>query len=80
MIEDKWINFVLLNGWRIKAEVEEETGDMVILVSNENGDVFKQDIFENLSPDRQTPKDISLHSLGIHKQNFKLVKNEEESN
>jgi hypothetical protein len=39
MIEDKWINFVLLNGWRIKAEVDEETGDMTILVSNENGDV-----------------------------------------
>lgn len=35
MIEDKWINFVLLNGWRIKAEVDEETGDMTILVSNE---------------------------------------------
>tara|TARA_R100001510_G_C7507012_1_gene108258 strand:- start:264 stop:506 length:243 start_codon:yes stop_codon:yes gene_type:complete len=80
MIEDRWINFVLLNGWRIKAEVEEETGDMVILVSNENGDVFKQDIFENLSPDRQTPEDISLHSLETHKQNFKLVKHEEQSN
>ena len=80
MIEDRWINFVLLNGWRIKAEVEEETGDMVILVSNENGDVFKQDIFENLSPDRQTPENISLHSLERHKQNFKLVKHEEQSN
>ena len=80
MIEDRWINFVLLNGWRIKAEVEEETGDMVILVSNENGDVFKQDIFENLSTDRQTPENISLHSLERHKQNFKLVKHEEQSN
>ena len=39
MIEDKWINFVLLNGWRLKAEVDEETGDMTILVSNENGGV-----------------------------------------
>jgi len=37
MIEDKWINFVLLNGWRLKAEVDEETGDLNILVSNENG-------------------------------------------
>ena len=39
MIEDKWINFVLLNGWRLKAEVDEETGDMTILVSNEKGNV-----------------------------------------
>lgn len=37
MIEDRWINFVLLNGWRIKAEVDEETGDLTVLVSNENG-------------------------------------------
>ena len=39
MIEDRWINFVLLNGWRIKAEVVEETGELTILVSNEKGKV-----------------------------------------
>ena len=37
MIEDKWINFVLLNGWRLKAEVNEDTGELTVLVSNENG-------------------------------------------
>ena len=37
MIEDRWINFVLLNGWRLKAEVDEDTGDLTVLVSNENG-------------------------------------------
>ena len=46
MIEDRWINFVLLNGWRLKAEVNEETGDMTILVSNENGDVLNIVDFE----------------------------------
>ena len=44
MIEDKWINFVLLNGWRLKAEVDEATGDLVILVSNEQGDVENQNM------------------------------------
>jgi prophage maintenance system killer protein len=44
MIEDKWINFVLLNGWRLKAEVDEATGDLVILVSNEQGDVGHQNM------------------------------------
>tara|TARA_Y100001937_G_scaffold53658_1_gene74099 strand:+ start:95271 stop:95528 length:258 start_codon:yes stop_codon:yes gene_type:complete len=80
MIEDRWINFVLLNGWRLKAEVNEETGDMTILVSNENGDVFKQDVFRNLDPPTRTPEDISLHSLKEQELNFKLIANEEESN
>jgi len=39
MIEDRWINFVLQNGWRLKAEVTEESGDLTILVSNEKGNV-----------------------------------------
>lgn len=39
MIEDKWINFVLLNGWRLKAEVDEATGDLVLLIANEQGNV-----------------------------------------
>ena len=80
MIEDRWINFVLLNGWRIKAEVEEETGDMVILVSNENGDVFKQDVWKNLDPSKVTPENLDLHALGEYELNFKLIKDEEESN
>ena len=37
-------NFVLLNGWRLKAEVDEATGDLVILVSNEQGDVGNQNM------------------------------------
>jgi len=44
MIEDKWINFVLLNGWRIKAEVDEATGDLVLLISNEQGKVSYENI------------------------------------
>ena len=80
MIEDRWINFVLLNGWRLKAEVEEETGDLVILVSNENGEVFKQDIWKNLTPSKSTPENLELHSLEAHELNFKLVQNEKESN
>jgi len=36
---DKWINFVLQNGWRLQAEVNEETGDLGIIVSNEKGNV-----------------------------------------
>tara|TARA_B100000212_G_C27219678_1_gene466690 strand:+ start:230 stop:472 length:243 start_codon:yes stop_codon:yes gene_type:complete len=80
MIEDRWINFVLLNGWRIKAEVEDETGDLVIRVSNENGDVFKQDVWKNLDPSKVTPENLDLHALGEYELNFKLIKDEEESN
>jgi len=55
MIEDKWINFVLLNGWRIKAEVDEETGDMTILVSNENGVVDSCNIDYRISEESYEP-------------------------
>ena len=34
---DRWINFVLQNGWRLNARVEEETGDLSVAISNENG-------------------------------------------
>jgi prophage maintenance system killer protein len=64
MIEDKWINFVLLNGWRLKAEVDEETGDMTILVSNENGDI------DLGGAERKTKV----------KEVYKLTKHEEQSN
>lgn len=36
---DKWINFVLQNGWRLNAQVDEETGDLSIAISNEKGNV-----------------------------------------
>jgi|TARA_B100000900_G_scaffold289515_1_gene248408 hypothetical protein len=51
MIEDRWINFVLLNGWRIKAEVNEETGDMTLLVSNENGKSHWGEILTKIEDD-----------------------------
>ena len=65
MIEDRWINFVLLNGWRIKAEVVEETGELTILVSNENGDV---DCASKLGTNEEV------------KEVYKLFIDEEESN
>lgn len=44
IIEDKWINFTLLNGWRIKAEVDEATGDLVLLLSNEQGNISDENM------------------------------------
>ena len=66
MIEDRWINFVLLNGWRIKAEVNEETGDMTILVSNEKGEV--------------TVGEVDDWKQEEYTEVYKLAKNEKESN
>ena len=66
MIEDRWINFVLLNGWRLKAEVNEETGDMTILVSNEKGEV--------------TVGEVDDWKQEEYTEVYKLAKNEEESN
>jgi len=37
---DNLINFVLQNGWRLKAQVDEETGGLNIYVSNEKGTVY----------------------------------------
>ena len=34
---DRWINFVLQNGWRLNARVDEETGELMVSISNENG-------------------------------------------
>jgi len=65
MIEDRWINFVLLNGWRIKAEVNEETGDMTILVSNEKGEV--------------TVGEVDDWKQEEYTEVYKLAKNEKES-
>jgi len=36
---DRWINFVLQNGWRLNARVNEETGELMTSISNENGTV-----------------------------------------
>jgi len=66
MIEDKWINFVLLNGWRLKAEVNEETGDMTILVSNEKGKV--------------TVGEVDDWKQEEYTEVYKLAKNEKENN
>ena len=66
MIEDKWINFVLLNGWRLKAEVDEETGDMTIRISNENGEV--------------TVGEVDDWKQEEYTEVYKLAKNEKESN
>ena len=65
MIEDRWINFVLLNGWRIKAEVNEETGDMTILVSNEKGEV--------------TVGEVDDWKQEEYTEVYKLAKNEKEN-
>jgi hypothetical protein len=55
MIEDRWINFVLLNGWRLKAEVNEDTGELTLLVSNENGVVDSCNIDYRVSEERYEP-------------------------
>ena len=73
MIEDRWINFVLLNGWRIKAEVSEETGDMTILVSNENGNVLN-----TIDLELERGGDVSGETEV--EEVYKLFANEEESN
>ena len=65
MIEDRWINFVLLNGWRIKAEVDEETGELTILVSNEKGNVNNG----SYSHEAEEVKEV-----------YRLIANEKESN
>ena len=66
MIEDRWINFVLLNGWRLKAEVNEETGELTIIVSNEKGEV--------------TVGEVNDWKQEEYTEVYKLAKNEKESN
>ena len=62
---DTWIKFVLVNGWRLNATVDEETGDLTIAVSNENGYV---DCASKLGTNEEV------------KEVYKLFKDEEESN
>jgi hypothetical protein len=61
---DRWINFVLQNGWRLNAWVNEETGDLTIAVSNENGDV---DCASKLGTNEEV------------KEVYNLIENEEEN-
>ena len=69
MIEDRWINFVLLNGWRLKAEVDEETGDMTIRISNENGEILSSDSSYRFERKQEEYREV-----------YKLAKNEKENN
>ena len=62
---DTWIKFVLVNGWRLNATVDEEPGDLTIAVSNENGYV---DCASKLGTNEEV------------KEVYKLFKDEEESN
>lgn len=63
---DRWINFVLQNGWRLNARVDEETGDLSIAISNEKGNVIPN------YPDMRFTEEVS--------HTYKLTENEEESN
>ena len=63
---DRWINFVLQNGWRLNARVDEETGDLSIAISNEKGNVIPN------YPDIRFTEEVS--------HTYNLTENEEESN
>ena len=63
---DNLINFVLQNGWRLKAQVDEETGDLSIALSNEKGNVIPD------YPDMRFTEEVS--------HTYKLTENEEENN
>jgi len=63
---DRWINFVLQNGWRLNARVDEETGDLSIALSNEKGNVIPD------YPDMRFTEEVS--------HTYKLTENEEENN
>ena len=62
---DQGINFVLVNGWRLNALVDEETGDMTVRISNENGYV---DCASKLGTNEEV------------KEVYRLIANEKESN
>ena len=63
---DRWINFVLQNGWRLNAKIDEETGDLSVAISNEKGNVIPN------YPDMRFTEEVS--------HTYKLTENEEESN
>ena len=63
---DRWIKFVLVNGWRLNATVDEETGDLTIAVSNEKGEV--------------TVGEVDDWKQEEYTEVYKLAKNEKENN
>ncbi len=63
---DTWIKFVLVNGWRLNATVDEETGDLTIAVSNEQGEVAVGEV-DDWKQEEYT-------------EVYKLAKNEKENN
>ena len=63
---DRWINFVLQNGWRLNARVNEETGELMTSISNENGTV---------GCDRLDPAEV-VEIIDT----YRVYKDEEESN
>jgi hypothetical protein len=64
---DSLINFVLQNGWRLKAWVDEETGDMSIAISNEKGKINLNGNFE-FEESKEEVEEV-----------YTLITNEEES-
>ena len=62
---DQGINFVLVNGWRLNALVDEETGDMTVRISNEKGNVNNG----SYSHEAEEVKEV-----------YRLIANEKESN
>ena len=63
---DRWINFVLQNGWRLNAKVDDETGDLSVSISNEKGSV---------GCDRLDPAEV-VEIIDT----YRVYKDEEESN
>ena len=66
---DQGINFVLVNGWRLNALVDEETGDMTVRISNENGEILSSDSSYRFERKQEEYTEV-----------YKLAKNEKESN
>jgi hypothetical protein len=67
---DRWINFVLQNGWRLKADVNEETGQLSVFISNEQGDIIAE----------ENHVDRSEFRFGfVDKYSVRIIDNEEEN-
>mgnify|MGYP003129475086 FL=1 len=66
---DQGINFVLVNGWRLNALVDEETGDMTVRISNENGEILSSDSSYRFERKQEEYREV-----------YKLAKNEKENN
>ena len=65
---DRWIKFVLVNGWRLNATVDEETGNLTIAVSNEKGNINLGGNFE-FEESKEEVKEV-----------YTLIENEQEGN